>query len=216
MIRRKIQCLKCNREISLSNFDKHTNSCSGPKIKKIRGVDFDPNHGYKDGTRKGWNKGLTKETSESVRKYSEKLKTILPKPKTDSGRKKLSVLAKERGLGGYRPHPNKGAIYNGVWFDSSWEILVAKSLDEHGVQWERPKTGYVWNNNNNKYYPDFFLPDFNVFLDPKNDYLRKKDQFKIESASNLNQIRILVLNETQLNWPSILHLITDNKDNLNN
>ena len=38
------------------------------------GVNFNPNSGYVEGTRTAWNKGLTKENSESVRSSSEKLK----------------------------------------------------------------------------------------------------------------------------------------------
>ena len=45
------------------------------------------------------------------------------------GLKILSDCAKNRGLGGYRPHPNKGKRYKDIWFDSNWEVEVAKSLD---------------------------------------------------------------------------------------
>lgn len=51
----------------------------------------------------------------------------------DNTRRKLSVSAKIRGLGGYRPHPNRGAKYKNIWFDSKWEITVAKSLDFMGT-----------------------------------------------------------------------------------
>lgn len=63
-------CKKCLKNITVNNYDKHVNSCNGIKIKKIRGVDFDPNHGYKDGTRTVWNKGLTKLTDERIKKSS--------------------------------------------------------------------------------------------------------------------------------------------------
>lgn len=55
MIRTKHTCNKCNRDISASNYARHTNSCTGPK--KVRGIDFDPNGGFKTGTRTQWNKG---------------------------------------------------------------------------------------------------------------------------------------------------------------
>ena len=69
-------------------------------------------------------------------------------------RKKKSLLAKENKLGGYRPHPNRGERYNDVWFDSKWEIRLAKDLDANSIDWERPSIGFVWNDNGNKYYPD--------------------------------------------------------------
>ncbi|QMP83858.1 MAG: hypothetical protein [Caudoviricetes sp.] len=61
MKRTKIRCEKCERDISASNIAKHTVVCQGKKIKKIRGVDFDPNWGYKEGIRTAWNKGLPSE-----------------------------------------------------------------------------------------------------------------------------------------------------------
>ncbi len=111
-----------------------------------------------------------------------------------------------RGLGGYRPHPNRGKKYKDIWFDSAWEVRVAVSLDENNIRWERPKIGFLWNEKN-KYYPDFYLPDFDVYLDPKNEYLVKKDAFKISEASHLNNIRVLVLAEHQLSWDYIAALV---------
>lgn len=55
MIRNKTECSKCHRHISASNYQRHTKTCTGPK--KVRGIDFDPNAGFKDGTRIQWNKG---------------------------------------------------------------------------------------------------------------------------------------------------------------
>ena len=52
------QCDKCDRNITVNNFDRHMDACVGPIKKKIRGVDFDPNHGFKTGERTAWNKGM--------------------------------------------------------------------------------------------------------------------------------------------------------------
>lgn len=126
---------------------------------------------------------------------------------TDEGKHKLSLLAKERSLGGYRPHPNKGQYYKDVWFDSKWEVKVAKSLDEHGISWSRPNKGFIWNKEGNKYYPDFYIEEFDVYLDPKNDYLIKKDEEKISSAKILNNIKVIVLNVNELDWVVIKNKI---------
>lgn len=128
-------------------------------------------------------------------------------PLTEEKKQKLSKLAKDRGLGGYRPHPNKGKLYNGIWFDSNWEVQVAKSLDENKVKWIRPKIGFIWTDNGNKYYPDFYLCDYDIYLDPKNDYLIKQDKVKIEQAIKRNGIRVIVLNSNQLNWNEIKMLM---------
>ena len=53
---------------------------------------------------------------------------------SEDGLRRLSEAAKTRGLGGYRPHPNKGIWYKNTWFDSKWEVQVAESLDESSVE----------------------------------------------------------------------------------
>lgn len=123
------------------------------------------------------------------------------------GRKSLSESAKKRKLGGYRPHPNKGVKYKNIWFDSKWELTVAQSLDDNNIKWERPKFGFTWTECGKKYYPDFYLPDYRVYLDPKNEFLRKRDRVKIHEAQKRNNIRVLILSEQNLNWDSIKDLI---------
>lgn len=55
-------CFKCSKEFRNSNFNRHFKSCVGPKPKrKLPWIDYDPSVGYKNGTRKTWNKGLSKE-----------------------------------------------------------------------------------------------------------------------------------------------------------
>lgn len=168
---------------------------------------LNPNRITQNGNRgkSSWSKGLTKETDQRVAKQAEQLRgrKLPPNYHSPEVRKKLSILAKDRGLGGYRPHPNRGERYKGIWFDSKWEVKVAQSLDDNGVIWDRPRVGFVWTDDGKKYYPDFFLPKFNVFLDPKNDYLRKVDAVKIEEAQRRNNIKVLVLSENQLTWSDI-------------
>ena len=126
---------------------------------------------------------------------------------SEDGLRRLSQAAKERSLGGYRPHPNRGEYYNGMWFDSKWEVAVAKSLDESKVKWIKPDQGFVWTDAGRKYYPDFYLVDFDIYLDPKNSYLRTKDAEKINQAQVRNGIRVLVLTQTQLTWEEIQKLL---------
>jgi very-short-patch-repair endonuclease len=71
MKRTKITCNTCRRDISKSNHTRHVTRCTTALPKKIRGVDYDPNIGYKDGTRQAWNKGLTVATSPAVDAYNQ-------------------------------------------------------------------------------------------------------------------------------------------------
>jgi very-short-patch-repair endonuclease len=68
------ECEKCKREISYSNFQRHIDSCKGPKIKKIRGIDYDPNSGYINGSREPWNKDKTKKSDCRIAKGAETFK----------------------------------------------------------------------------------------------------------------------------------------------
>lgn len=80
----------------------------------------------------------------------------------------------------------KKYIYNGVSLDGRWELLVAMYLDEHNIEWERPKTyfEYTWNNSVHKYFPDFYLPKYNYYIEVKG-YKRDRDDYKWKSINNL-------------------------------
>lgn len=58
-----------------------------------------------------------------------------------------------------------------VLLESSWEHEIAKWLDNSNIAWIRPKPIKWFDNDTNKtrlYYPDFYLPEKNLYLDPKN------------------------------------------------
>lgn len=71
--------------------------------------------------------------------------------------------------------------YNGIMLDSTWELELAKRLDEQQIKWLRPKP-IKWLDEDgvtHNYFPDFFLPDYNLYLDPKNPHAFKVQQKKI-------------------------------------
>lgn len=91
-----------------------------------------------------------------------------------------------------------------VWLESSYEYRVAVDLDAHGVKWIRPP--YL-PYNSKKYYADFYLIDYNIYLDPKNDYLITMDKEKIDIVMDENSVVVLILNKNQLSWKDIKCLI---------
>jgi predicted DNA-binding protein YlxM (UPF0122 family) len=124
-------------------------------------------------------------------------------------KKKLSEIAIKRGFGGknYR----KNFVYKGINLESSYELLLAKELDKNKINWIRPKRLY-WidaTGKNRHYTPDFYLPDYNVYLDPKNDYLIKIDSEKIKLCSDQNNVIILVLSKKELLWETIQNKMRD-------
>ncbi len=97
-----------------------------------------------------------------------KTKLIFQKRKFQNGRQKLVKYI------------NK--IQGEVQLESSWELKIAEYLDKKNINWIRPNP-ILWidsNNKNHLYYPDFYLIDFNIYLDPKNPYCMKLDEEKLK------------------------------------
>lgn len=119
---------------------------------------------------------------------------------SDQMRQKMSIIMSERIKRNVRY--SQQVEYNGIVLDSSWELKLAKSLDENNVKWIRPNA-LKWTDGQGKtrrYLPDFYLPDLEVYLEPKNIYLQKKDELKIKSASLQNKVKIILLLEEQCDW----------------
>ena len=90
--------------------------------------------------------------------------------------------------------------YKGVLLDSTWELNLAKVLDKKGIRWTRPtplkyidKEGKVRN-----YFPDFFLPDYDLYLDPKNPHAYNVQKDKIEVLTQQYTNIIFLLTEDEI------------------
>lgn len=73
--------------------------------------------------------------------------------------------------------------YNGVMLDSSWELILAKRLDELKIKWIRPSEPLPWEDDegiSHNYFPDFYLPDYNLYLDPKNPIAKRVQKKKLD------------------------------------
>ena len=75
--------------------------------------------------------------------------------------------------------------YKGIKFQGSWEIKFAKYLDNKNIKWERPcKTyKYIFENENHRYLPDFYLPEYNLYIEIKG-YPTKRDFSKWEQFTD--------------------------------
>lgn len=151
------------------------------------------------------NEGLFSPRSRTTAMVLNNKKT--PRVFSEESRKKLSEEAKVRGLGGkrnsYRIH------YNGVILDSTYEYKVAIELDNNNVKWIRPKR-LPWVDKLNvkhSYTPDFYLPEYDVYLDPKHDWLIKNDKQKIDFVCAQNKVKVIVLDKDNLTWQSIRNLL---------
>lgn len=93
---------------------------------------------------------------------------------SDEHRRKLSTSQL-----GHAPRPNaiksKGRKYrrqdgSTIWLQSSWEVAVAKYLDSEGEPWRYvtySRDDSFLLSTGQRYYPDFFLPRLDLYIDPK-------------------------------------------------
>jgi len=92
----------------------------------------------------------------------------------------------------------KRYIYKNILMDSSWEVNIAKWMDNNGIAWERNKKLCLWwtdtLGNRRRYHPDFYIPSLNIYIDTKNSYLMIKDEFKIRKVIEENKITLFVGN----------------------
>jgi hypothetical protein len=179
-------CPYCNKEFPYKGIGTH--------IWYIhRGRDGKHTCGKPKGT-PAYNKGLTKETSEGVKKaadtYKRRMSEGLISPSFLG--KKHSKEAKEKlsKSGGYRKGSGRGKSgwYKGYWCDSTWELAWIIYNIEHGVQFSRNTNGFHYNYREKKYkfFPDFILAD-GTYVEIKG-YMDDKNVEKIKQFNRLLQI----------------------------
>lgn len=105
-------------------------------------------------------------------------------------------------IGGLQPNSTKvhRTIYKDYQMDSGAELAFAKLLDQHGIKWEKNSTrSFPFVDSQGKdrlYYPDFYLPQYNHWIEIKGKrYVREDDQLRLEAVSN---IELIMSNNIQL------------------
>ena len=92
---------------------------------------------------------------------------------------------------------------NTVSLDSSWELKIANELDKNKITWTRP-IGFMLSDKR-RYTPDFYLNDYDIFLDPKAyrkgyiENIKKIRKFEIEYSTKC----LVISNEKDLTWSYI-------------
>lgn len=206
-----INCIYCNKQYSKFGIKNHI-SIVHLKLRKV-----DHNKGKKLKT--CWNKNKTyeeifgKDIADAYKnKISNSLIGKIGHKLTDKEKENLRFHAIKNNFGG---HNSKKSIYYKckdnciVYLQSSYEEKLAIILDEHNIRWNRPEPLKWYDDENifHRYYPDFYLIDYNIYLDPKNDYLIQKDKIKIEKVSIQNNIKIIILTDLQLTFDFINSLM---------
>jgi len=73
----------------------------------------------------------------------------------------------------------KDSINNDIKLKGKWELKVAKFLNEKNIKWTNKinPSPYFWNENWHLYFPDFYLIEYNVYLEVKG-FERDRDREK--------------------------------------
>lgn len=68
-------------------------------------------------------------------------------------------------------------------------------LDAQNIEWVRSKSIILWwtdeSGGKRRYHPDFYLPEYDLYLDPKNKFLIEKDRFKMNQVIKENKITLI-------------------------
>ena len=166
-----------------------------------------------------WIKAIEENKPAPVHVHKGTIGNWLGKKHSTASKLKMSMIAKEQGRGGVKA--SRRIIYNGIKLGSTYEETLAIDLDKHSISWIIPKRfKYIDPNGIDRHYTsDFYLIDYDVYVDPKNDFLINKpnpkygylDIDKIRCVANQNFIRIFILNKDELSWNILYNKILNNE-----
>ena len=118
-------------------------------------------------------------------------------PCSEETRKKVSEKQRNNSYRRIMKHTKE---YHGILYDSSWEIETAKRLELLNEQFERPKDPIKYLDAEGKqhnYFPDFWIPRVQKFIEVKNPYLFNND----------SKVQILKAKRSDIIWLTSLEQI---------
>lgn len=156
----------------------------------------------------GWARGLTKETDERVKRAAEEQKRLFAegvtvnywegKSLSAEHKEKLSIaqakVLEEQNISNrfqdikYYKEKN----INGEEFSlrGTYELKMALWLNENKILWVRKiYLKYIKGEDNKTYTPDFYLPEYDIYIETKG-YYSEKDQDKMKLVLEQNQVNL--------------------------
>lgn len=91
----------------------------------------------------------------------------------------------------------KDSLNNDVKVKGTWELLVAKFLTINNINWTNiidEKITYEWVGKERRYFPDFYLIDYDIYIEVKG-YERKRDLEKWKVIKD----KLLVFKKNEIN-----------------
>lgn len=101
------------------------------------------------------------------------------KEKISKGMRKAVLEGRQKTL---RPYASRLIIYNHTsWLGNEevlhggWELKVAKYMDEQKINWSKSKEHftYIFEQREHEYFPDFYLKDYDLFIEVKGQVMPK-------------------------------------------
>lgn len=135
-----------------------------------------------------WNQCIGKRQKDSIQKQGKvpwnKNKQIKGHSHSEETKKKLSVIAKNKKLGGYQKGSGRGKSgwYNGIWCDSTYELAFILYCLEENIPITRNTQIFKYNfeGKKRKYLPDFIRTDKkNYFIEIKG-FITEQDKVKVQ------------------------------------
>lgn len=88
------------------------------------------------------------------------------------------------------------------WFQSNTSTTtsnLASWLNRNSIPWIQPKSFfYQLEGQKRRYFPDFFLPDFSIYIETKNDYLMSLQEDKMEAVKQASHYPVYILNNKEI------------------
>lgn len=140
---------------------------------------------------------------------------------TKESKEKISIGMRkciQKGNRSYSFLHRKSYLFEGKRLDSTYEVAVAKELKDHNINFEIHPSGLNYIGDDGKlrtYFPDFYLNDYDIYLDPKNDFLLS-DKYKyhglttkekIDRVQKENGVIVLLLDKSKLSFDKIMECI---------
>lgn len=97
---------------------------------------------------------------------------------------------------------------NGFKIDGTWELIVVEYLNKSNIEWIKPKKPfeYTWNGSIHNYYPDFYLPKYDRYIEVKG-YETSRDLEKYKAVPNIILIKATEIKEIQANKYNIFEFL---------
>jgi hypothetical protein len=209
-----LYCQYCSKECK--NKNSHTNHERLCKNNPVRGKTLFMNEEFQKNSKEN--------------QYTKAKRLGLPAPEYDTTHRKRagcivatseqkSKWAREAKTGGYKENAGRSKKFrvsdsfgNDVVLQSSYELLCSEILNEMNIKWIRPK--HLKYDDDKKYFADFYLVDYDIYLDPKNDYKAKLDKEKIQKVIDANNVKIFILAKNDITKEFIKLLMSPNGEGI--